>query len=125
MPDVEFPDAEGMCVAFAKTKTNAVVATKVAATRPVLYARVYRTGGAASNRVVDNPQMTVTVGAKAGSLAALGEAKKLRHAFLNQYTEMPLVRGVREVSGLYHDPDPDTGEDRYTFTIQLTVRGKR
>ena len=125
MPDVDFPDAEGMCVAFAKPRTSASVATKVPATRPALYARIYRTGGAASNRVVDNPQMTVTVGAAGGSVAAEGEARKLRHAFLNDYTAMPLVRGVREITGLYYDPDPDTGEDRYSFTFQMTVRGKR
>lgn len=125
MPDVSFADAEGMCVAFAKTKTTAAVATKVQATRPALYARVYRTGGAAVSRVLDRPQITVTVGAKAGSVQALTEAQKLRHAFLNDYTEMPLVRGVDEVTGLYYDPDPDTREDRYTFTVQLGVRGKR
>ena len=125
MPDVELVDVEGMCVAFAKTKTTAVVATKVPASRPPVYARVFRTGGAAVNRVLDRPQITVTVGAKSGSVAAEREASKLRRAFLNDYTQMPLVRGVQEVSGLYYDPDPDSGEDRYSFTIQMSVRGKR
>ena len=125
MPAVDLVDVEGMCIVFAKTKTTAVVSTKVPAMRPALYARIYRTGGAAVNRVLDRPQVTVTVGAKAGSVAAEREASKLRKAFLNDYTQMPLVRGVQEVTGLYYDPDPDTGEDRYSFTFQMSVRGKR
>lgn len=125
MPAVEMPDAEGMCIAFAKTKTDASVGVKIPSTRPDVYARIIRTGGAATNRVLDRPQMTVTVGAKAGSVVAAAEAAKLRHAFLNDYTEMPLVRGVEEVVGLYFDPDPDTREDRYSFTFRMSVRGKR
>ena len=130
MPAVELPDVEAMAVSFAQTRTTAVVATKVGNPRPPLYARVWRTGGGAVNRVVELAQITVTVGAAAtagegGDVIASREAQKLRKAFLNDYTAMPLVRGVSETVGPYYDPDPDTGEDRYSFTLQLSVRGAR
>lgn len=125
MPAVEFPDVEAMCLTFAKTKTTATVGTKVKNPRPARYARIWRTGGGALNRVLERAQVTITCGATGGSIEALAIAADLRHAFLNDSTEMPLVRGVEEITGPYYDPDPDTGEDRYSFTIQLTVRGKR
>lgn len=125
MPAVEFPDVEAMCLAFARTKTTATVGTKVKTPRPSRYARIWRTGGGALNRVLERVQITLTCGAVAGSVEALAIARDLRGAFLNEYTQMPLVRGVEEVSGPYYDPDPDTNEDRYSFTIQLMVRGKR
>lgn len=133
MPVVEFPDAEAMCVVFARTKTTAVVATKVPNSptkyppngRPPRYVRVWRTGGGALNRVLERVQVTVTCGAAAGSVVAGQIARELRTAFLNDYTEMRLVRGVEEVTGPYFDPDPDTGEDRYSFTIEMMVRAAR
>jgi hypothetical protein len=38
---------------------------------------------------------------------------------------MPLVRAVEEVTGPYFDPDPGTGVDRYSMSVQLSVRAKR
>jgi|GEM_PF-2299873 len=125
MGAVTFPDVETMCVAFAQTRTTADVATKIANPRPVRYARVWRTGGGAVNRVLERAQITVTCGSAVDDEDASAIARELRHAFLNGYASMPLVRGVDEVVGPYFDPDPDTGEDRYTFTLQLLVRGKR
>lgn len=130
MPAVEFPDPEAMVVEFAQARTPAPVGTKVAKHRPPLYVRVAVTGGSAVNRVLELVQVTVTVGAKAtadegGDIIASREARKLRTAFLNDYTAMPLVRGIEETARPYYDPDPDTGEDRYSFTHQLSVRGAR
>lgn len=125
MPSVELPAAEAMAVAFARTVLpSTTVGTKVRKPRPVRYARVWRTGGGALNRAVERAQITVTCGAT-DALVASADASALRKAFLNDYTRMPLVRGVEEVTGLHYDPDPDTGEDRYTFTVALTIRGKR
>lgn len=125
MPAVEFPDVEAMCLTFAKTKTTAMVGTKVKNPRPVRYARIWRTGGGSLNRVLEQVQITITCGAASGSVEALAIARDLRSAFLNEYTQMPLVRGVEEVSGPYADPDPDTAESRYSMTFILMVRGKR
>ena len=125
MPAVEFPDVEAMCLTFAKTKTTAMVGTKVKNPRPVRYARIWRTGGGSLNRVLEQVQITITCGAVAGSVEALAIARDLRGAFLNEYTQMPLVRGVEETAGPYYDPDSDTAESRYSMTFILMVRGKR
>ena len=122
MPDVDLPDVEALVIAFAKTKTTATVRTKTPNPRPALYARIWRTGGGAVNRVLEQAQITITCGDGTGALKV---AQDLRHAFLNDYTEMPLVRGVEEVTGPYFDPDPDTNADRYSFTLRLSVRGRR
>ncbi len=130
MPAVEFPDVEAMVIAFVKPRTTAKVGTRVAKPRPPRYVQVTRTGGGAINRVLEQAQITVTCGAQdapteTGGVIAMRDARALRTAFLNSYTAMSLVRGVQEVVGPYADPDPDTGEDRVTFTIQLSVRGAR
>ncbi|WP_336642054.1 hypothetical protein [Microbacterium sp. USHLN272] len=125
MPDVELPDAETLAVKFLKPRQpESPVATKVPNPRPSRFTRAWRTGGAASSRVLDQPIITVTCTA-ADSVTASDDAKRARHAFLNDYTAMPLVRGVEEVTGLYYDPDPDTNEDRYTFAVRLRIRAGR
>lgn len=118
-------DVETMTVAFLRPVVDPVrVATAVPATRPAELVRVFRTGGAAENRVLELAQVTVQCWA-ANSVRASQIAQMCRHAFLNDYTRMPLVRGVLETGGLYFDPDPATGIPRYTFTMQLSVRAKR
>lgn len=124
MPAVEFPDAEAIVVTFLTTRTASPVATKVPNPRPARYTRAWRTGGAAENRIVDKPIITVTCTAP-NSTTASADAAAARSAFLNEAAAMPLVRKVEEVSGLYYDPDPDTSEDRYSFSMRLTVRGNR
>ena len=122
---MRFPDAEALVLAFLKPVVSPVaVHVKVPKTRPATFVRAWRSGGASINRVLDRPMITVQAWAT-DSVGASELAMACRDAFLHDYTRMPLVRGVEEVTGLYFDPDPDTGIDRYTFTIQLMVRGKR
>lgn len=125
MPAGELPDVEAIVVAFLNERVDPAVATKVANPRPARYVRAWRTGGGAINRVLERVQITVTCGASkdaGGSVQASADARACRGALLNEYTAMPLVRGVTETTGPYDDPDPDTGEDRYTFTHELSVR---
>lgn len=124
MPPVRFVDAEAMVGAFLRTRLTPPVATKVPNPRPKRYIRAWRTGGAASNRALEMVQITVSCTA-ANSVTASQDALDVRHAFHHEYTAMPLVRGVEDVSGPYYDPDPDTNEDRYTFTVRLRIRGAR
>lgn len=124
MPPVDFPDVEAMVGAFLRARVVPPVSTKVPNPRPKRYVRAWRTGGAAVNRILDAPIVTVSCTA-ATSVAASDDARAARRALLNEYTAMPLVRSVEEVTGLYYDPDPDTNEDRYTFSIRLRVRGAR
>lgn len=126
MPPVELPDAETMAVAFLNGRGGGVLsraATKVPNPRPKRFTRAWRTGGAARNRVIDEPIITITCTAS-DSVTASADANAARNYVLNEYTRMPLVRHVEEVTGVHFDPDPDTGEDRYTFSVRMVVRGR-
>lgn len=119
-----FPDAESMLVAFLKTVVTVPVSTRVPQTRPASFVRVWRTGGAAVNRVLDRPTITVQAWADS-SVDAAELARKCREALLSKSTTMPLVRGVEEQTGPYSDPDPETGIPRYSLTVRLSVRAQR
>lgn len=124
MPAVDFADAESMIGLFLRSRLVPPVSTKIPNPRPARFVRAWRTGGVALNRVIDQAQITVTCTAP-NSVQASDDARAARAALLNDYTSMPLVRGVEEVSGPYFDPDPDTNEDRYSFTVRLNIRGRR
>lgn len=124
---MKFPDVEAMTVselvAFAATH-NAEVSGKWPNPLPTRHVRAWRTGGVADNRVLDRPIITVT--AKAESTVAAAELLgDCRHHVLNNFGLLPLVRRVEEVTGPYYDPDPETRDDRYTFSFQLSVRAAR
>lgn len=122
---MRFPDVEAMVRGFLSMKVAPVkVHTKVPAARPETFVRAWRTGGAATNRVLEQPLVTVQAWAP-NTVAASELARQCREAILNDYTLMPLVRGVEEVTGPYYDPDLSTGIDRYSLTIQLSVRAAR
>lgn len=122
---MRFADAEALAVAFLKTVVAPVkVATKVPNPRPALFVRAYRTGGAAVNRVLEEAQITVDAEAP-DTVAAFDLASKCREAFLNDYSQMPLVRSANEVGGLYYSPDPATNIPRYRFTVGLMIRAGR
>jgi hypothetical protein len=119
---MRFPDSEYLAVGLVEAVVSPVrVATRVPTNRPDEFVRVWRTGGAAANRVLDQPLLTVQCwGPNADNLARL-----CREAFLHNYSVLPLVRGVVEVTGPYQDPDPGSGVERVTFTMQLQVRAAR
>jgi hypothetical protein len=118
-------DAETMAIAFLKPFAGTTkVGTKLPNPRPKRFVRVSRTGGAALNRVLERAQLTLTCSAESSVLAER-LMSDCREAFLNEYSRMPLVRSVEEITGPYYNPDPDTGEDRYTFTVALTARAAR
>lgn len=117
-------DAEALVVAFLTPLASVHVGTKVPDPRPASFVRVWRTGGAAVNRILDRPFITVQAWA-ADEVAASELARKCRQALFDGYTGMPLVRGVVETAGPYSDPDPSTGIPRYSFTHQLSIRAHR
>jgi hypothetical protein len=122
---MSFPDAEALAVAFVRSQIAPVHAgTRVPADRPSSFVRVYRTGGAALNRVLEEAQITVDAEA-ASEAEAWALASACREAFLHRYTLMPLVRAATEISGLHSTPDPDTNTPRYRFTVALMVRAGR
>lgn len=119
-----FPDVEAMVIDFLNTRIVPPVSGKVPTPRPVKFVRAWRTGGAAVNRILERPTITIQGWAEDDAEAA-ALTRECREFLLNQYTLMPLVRGVEEVTGPYFDPDPDTGIDRYSCSIQLSVRAAR
>lgn len=126
----ELPDLAVIAIEFIRTKSEWVdVSTKVKNPRPAKYVQVID-GGGPGDRVRVQGILTVTCGADSvngenGDLIAKREARLLHHAFLNDSSEMKLVRGVESVSSPYFDPDPDTNGDRYSFTIRWVVRAAR
>lgn len=122
---MRLPDVEALMIAFLKPVIAPVkVATKVPSTRPASFVRVYRTGGSAVNRILEEAQITVDAWA-ATEVAAFELASSCREALLNDASRMPLVRGATETGGLYFSPDPDTNTPRYRFTVALRVRAGR
>jgi len=122
---MSLPDVEAVAVAFLRMRIAPVkAATKVPNPAPASFVRVFRTGGAAVNRVLEEAQITVDAEAATGE-AAFELASKCRESFLHHYTLMPLVRGVNEVGGLHYSPDPETNKPRYRFTVALWVRSSR
>lgn len=96
---------------------------KVPLPRPDEFLWVRRTGGPVRGRVVDYPQITVTVWA--GSSTRAGDlAREARQVLMDSALGTNGIHAV-EAASMYYDPDPDSGADRYTFTVFMTVRGTR
>lgn len=118
------PDVESMVLTFLRGAVSIPWASKVPNPRPKRFGRVWRTGGGSLSRIHEVAQITVTCTAES-SVVASDDATAAKDAFLQSVVLLPLVRGEPEVSGPYYDPDPDTNEDRYTFTVRLRVRAAR
>lgn len=121
---MRFTDIESAVIAFLGERVDAPVSLRVPSARPPAFLRAWRNGGAAANRVLDQPQITVEAWASDDETAAR-LANEARDALLQQYTAMPLVRRVEDVTGPYFTPDEDTETPVYRFTVQLRVRAAR
>lgn len=119
-----FPDIDAMVLAFLGAHVDVPVRVSVPADRPASFIVARRNGGAALNRVIDQPTVTVDAWA-ASSAEAAALAGIAREAFFHSYTDMPLVSGVEELTGPYSTPDPESGSARFRFSIQMTVRAAR
>lgn len=126
---MRFPDSEAMVLAFLGMQVAPVpVHTKLPTPPTGTFVRVWRSGGATVNRILDQPLITVQAWAPDPATASQ-LAHTCREAMLRHHAILPLVRGVTETEGLRYDPDTEgeaaTGADRYTFTLQLQVRATR
>ncbi|SDF99349.1 hypothetical protein SAMN04487781_3225 [Cellulosimicrobium cellulans] len=119
-----FRDAVAVVVDYLRDATGKDVGTRVPNPRTSEFVRVHRTGGAVSQRVIDNAQLTVTAWA-ADEGAAHDLAAAARDALLDGARRSTAgVHRVR-VESFYYDPDPSTGSHRYTLLVFLTVRAVR
>jgi hypothetical protein len=122
---MRFPDVDAMVRAFLLPHVNPVpVHVSVPSSRPAEFIVARRNGGAALNRVVDQPVVTVDAWAKT-SVRASELAEDARQAFHNHYADMPLVHGVEEVTGPYSVPDDESKSPRFRFTVRLSARASR
>lgn len=119
---MKFADVEEFVLPFIRSYTTVTVSTKVPNPRPVSFVRAWVNGGAAVNRVLERVQVTVDVWASS-SVDASRIAGAIRDGFLHEYSTMPLVRGVEEVTRPYSAPDETS--DRYRATYALRVRATR
>jgi len=120
---MRFVDVEAIVAGFLRDRTSIDVRTLIPNPRPSEFVRVWRTGGGAVNRVLDQPLVTIQGWASNKGRAAevTGECRDL---ILHHSSDMDLVRGV-EMTGFYYDPDPDTGTARYSVTFRMNVRAQR
>lgn len=121
---MSFGDVEQMFRDFLEEDTEQTVETEIPGDRPDVFTHVWRSGGSASNRVVERPILTITAW-DTSSTRAHDRLQECRDAVMRRYGRMPLVRRVEEISGPYWDPDPDTKLPRYSMLIRPTVRARR
>ena len=124
------PDSTAIVVEFLADRMDVPVSSLVPRGRnslesPARLITVTRTGGPALNRAVDKPMLLLHAWGTS-SVDASQLAQEARQVLLDTIArDHPLVRKVEEVVGLYYSPDPDSEQDRFGFSISLTVRASR
>ena len=119
-------DAEGAAVSFLKAQftargDTAKVGTKFPAAGSTRYVRVVRAGGVSRDVAYDSPRLvfecyaasTVT----AERLCALTRGLILAWARLSDD-----VTRVQDAGDMAYLPDPDSGQDRYQFAVQVDMK---
>lgn len=126
---VGFPDGVAVVRAYLRDAIAArgqpmPVVTRVPTPRPPQFIRIERVGGTRIDRVTDRPRLDVhcwaSTEAEATDLAALARALIF---------EIPGWRGaiaydVDEVGGPNTAPDPVSGQERASFAVEVSLRGK-
>lgn len=128
---IVFPDAAKLAIDYlraqlvARGETTVKVGSRIPSPNDHDLIRVFRTGGPSSFFVIDQAQLTVEAygpnDARAHDLAQL--ARGLLHAMAGTTQSGVAIYTVNEFSGPQELPDPVTNKPRYTFSIQVSVRG--
>lgn len=130
-PVVLSPDAVFVAIDYLAEQLEALgddvlVAPRVPQNRPGHFVRVSRTGGIMLNLVQDGPHLTIEAWAptdeEAQDLAQLCRA--LLHAAQGTVQAGVSVGKVSELGGPQLLPDPLSNQPRYTFTLQVAMRGQ-
>ena len=119
------PDVESVVRSYLQTSLGATpkVVTNVPKTRPASFVRIIAAGGRGRRSLVLSDHNMIFEAWAASETAAATLAYRLEAYML----------GANQVasSGIYHTssfgspvnlPDPDSGQHRYTFTLQVTTR---
>ena len=131
MEAIEFPDVEGLLLAYLNTAYAADASfptvkayVTVPATRPDEFTRLYRVGGSRPSVVVERVSVIVDCYAVKSV-----RASALMRRTLAYLTALDVTGGVQFydpqiVAGPSNLPDPNVGtQTRYTATVSVGVRG--
>lgn len=128
MPDLwVFPDGEQLLIDWLRHYDDDVqVEPTVPNPRPARWVRVRRVGGPRRDLVTDQPLLVVEAwdddDADARDLLQLTRARV--DAIEGQVFDGVTVYGVTEVGGPGSLPDPTSDQPRWTFTVQVALRGR-
>lgn len=105
-----------------ETVANAAeVHSRVPSPRPDRFVELRRDGGVADSVVTDRPRLScqcwADTEANAERLAAI------TRAVLKTLPGTGAIRRVRDVGGPFPAPDPESGQARYFFSVEITLRG--
>ena len=124
---IVFPDAVELVADLLRTAlTPTPVVARVPNPRPASFVTVSRTGGTRRNDVVDDATITVHAWYAGSEEAAHDLAQQARawlHATVGQPVNGVVVYRCDELAGPYLNPDPVSEVVRYTFSVQVAVRG--
>jgi hypothetical protein len=118
-----FRDIEALACAFFRDELAVPTASEVPRDRPATFLRVWRTGGAAVNRRLDAPILTVQAWAPT-KVAAAELGNRARSYLYDAGGRLLPVSRLEETTGAYYDPDPATESPRVTFSATLYVPTK-
>jgi hypothetical protein len=119
------PDTVATIIAHLNEELSVPVSSKVPPNRPAEFVTVQRTGGPQATQVSDQPQITIDCWAN-DDITAHGNAQVVRQV-LKQMADGSnrdgvIVYRVDEFAGPAYLPDPDSRQDRFTFTVQAHTR---
>lgn len=122
---VQAPDILATVISYLNAALTPPVSSKVPNPRPTAFVVVRRTGGPLATRVSDQPQLTFECWA-ATDIAAYALANQVR-ALVGAMADGTnrsgtVVYRYTEFSGPAYLPDPDSEQDRVTWTASLHAR---
>lgn len=108
---------------YLKSVQAAPVHTTAPKTLPPRFVQLTGVGGG-TGTVSDRPMVTFLCWAESRAQAArfANEVRALMFG-CRSLGGLPVYR-VRQIGGPVYMPDPETGRDRYQFTLELNVRGR-
>jgi hypothetical protein len=123
---IVFPDVEVALAGWLRAVLAPVpVSTRIPNPRPATFLRVMRTGGPRVSLTVDAPQITFEAWANseqdAHDLAA--QVRALVNAAAGQTAGAAQIVKVTEMGGPAWLADPTSSQPRFTWTVQMRVRG--
>lgn len=119
------PDAEGRAVAFLKAQFASVsdtakVGTKFPPGGSQRFVRVVRAGGV-SDLAYDHPRLVFEC--SGSSSVAAERLCALTRGFVLAWARLSDdVTRVEDAGDMAYMPDPDSGQDRYQFAVQATMK---